>query len=103
MSDELLTLLDGKVIGSVVRGRNGKLTFHYLRAWHEDEDAYPLSLSMPLSGDEYGHRVIEAFLWGLLPDNQQVIDRWAKKYQVSARSVFALLSNVGEDCAGAVQ
>src|SRR5262249_18335136 len=43
------------------------------------------------------------FLWGLLPDNEFVLDRWARRFQVSARNVFALISHVGEDCAGAVQ
>ena len=46
---------------------------------------------------------IEAFLWGLLPDNAAVSDRWARKFQCSARNPFALISHVGEDCAGAVQ
>ena len=46
---------------------------------------------------------VEAFLWGLLPDNEHVLARWATKFQVSARNVFALISHVGEDCAGAVQ
>jgi serine/threonine-protein kinase HipA len=32
-----------------------------------------------------------------------VLARWATKFQVSARNVFALISHVGEDCAGAVQ
>jgi serine/threonine-protein kinase HipA len=32
-----------------------------------------------------------------------VLARWAAKFQVSARNVFALISHVGEDCAGAVQ
>ena len=63
MSDELLTLLDGKVIGSVIRGRNGKLAFRYLHAWLDADEAYPLSLSMPLSNEEHGNNVIEAFLW----------------------------------------
>src|SRR5690606_34934753 len=31
------------------------------------------------------------------------LERWAKRFQVSARNAFALISNVGEDCAGAVQ
>jgi len=53
MSDELLTLFDGKVIGSVIRGRNGELAFRYLQAWLEAEEAYPLSLSMPLSSEEH--------------------------------------------------
>lgn len=42
----------------------------------------------------------EATEW---PDNEQVLDRWAKQFQVFARNVFALISNVGEDCAGAIQ
>tara|TARA_Y100000813_G_scaffold182612_1_gene152457 strand:- start:47 stop:1189 length:1143 start_codon:yes stop_codon:yes gene_type:complete len=58
---------------------------------------------MPLAAAEHGHDVIEAFLWGLLPDNDRVLDRWARRFQVSARNAFALLSHVGEDCAGAVQ
>jgi serine/threonine-protein kinase HipA len=58
---------------------------------------------MPLGAKEHGRSVIEAFLWGLLPDNERVLDRWAAKFQVSARNVFALISHVGEDCAGAVQ
>jgi hypothetical protein len=36
-----------------------------------------------LSGKEvgrvHGPAVVQAFLWGLLPDNERVLDRWAKK------------------------
>ncbi|MGE3709348.1 MAG: HipA N-terminal domain-containing protein [Hyphomicrobiaceae bacterium] len=39
----------------------------------------------------------------MLPDNELVLDRWAKKFQVSARNAFALISQVGVDCAGAAQ
>jgi serine/threonine-protein kinase HipA len=79
------------------------LTFSYDPAWREEDDAYPLSLSMPLAAREHGPDSIEPFLWGLLPDNEQVLDRWARRFQVSARNVFALIGHVGEDCAGAVQ
>jgi serine/threonine-protein kinase HipA len=58
---------------------------------------------MPLGAMEHGRAVTEAFLWGLLPDAERVLARWASKFQVSARNVFALISHVGEDCAGAVQ
>jgi HipA N-terminal domain len=58
---------------------------------------------MPLAAKEHSCSVVEAYLWGLLPDNEQVLARWATKFQVSARNVFALISDVGEDCAGAVQ
>src|SRR5690606_9400265 len=63
----------------------------------------PLSLSMPAITKTYDGKVVEAFLWGLLPDNEQTLARWAQRFQVSARNPFALLKNVGRDCAGAVQ
>jgi|GEM_PF-2058623 len=40
---------------------------------------------------------------GLLPDNSQVLDQWAKRFHVSPRNPFKLLEHVGEDCAGAIQ
>jgi serine/threonine-protein kinase HipA len=103
MSDQLVALLGGRQVGRVHRNKRGKLTFTYDLAWLAAADKYPLSLSMPLSATEHGPEAVEAFLWGLLPDSENVLDRWARKYQVSARNVFALLAHVGEDCAGAVQ
>jgi serine/threonine-protein kinase HipA len=42
-------------------------------------------------------------LWGLLPDNENLLQRWGSRFHVSPRNPVALLSHVGEDCAGAVQ
>lgn len=103
MTDELIALLGGREVGRVRRHKRGRITFAYDDAWRKSEDAYPLSLSMPLAAAEHGPDVVEAFLWGLLPDNEQVLERWARKFHVSARNVFALIAHVGEDCAGAVQ
>lgn len=100
---QLIALLNGRTAGVVTRDRNGRFKFVYEDAWRSAEGAYPLSLSMPLTANEHGHRYIEAFLWGLLPDNAQVLERWARRFQVSPRNPFALMSYVGEDCAGAVQ
>jgi serine/threonine-protein kinase HipA len=103
MTNELVALLDGKEVGRIRRDARGRLTFVYDDAWRTAADAYPLSLSMPLGAKEHGRNVVEAFLWGLLPDNDRVLSNWAAKFHVSARNVFALISNVGQDCAGAVQ
>lgn len=103
MTEELIVLLGGTEVGRVRRDKRGKLTFTYDEKWREAEDAYPLSLSMPLAAAEHGADVVEAFLWGMLPDSERVLDSWARKFQVSARSAFALIAHVGEDCAGAVQ
>lgn len=103
MTSELVTLLGGKEVGRVRKGARGRLTFAYDDDWRGSAEAYPLSLSMPLAAKEHGPSIVQAFLWGLLPDNERVLDRWAAKFQVSARNVFGLISHVGEDCAGAVQ
>lgn len=103
MTKELIVLLSDREIGRVRQDQRGKLKFTYDEAWRETRGAYPLSLSMPLAASEHAHAAIDAFIWGLLPDNEFVLGKWAQKFQVSARNAFALISNVGEDCAGAVQ
>lgn len=99
----LIALLDGRKIGEVRRDARNRLFFHYAPAWRANREAMPLSLSLPLAVDEPASRAIETFIWGLLPDNEFVLERWAKSFHVSARNPFALIANVGEDCAGAVQ
>ncbi len=103
MGDELLVLLAATLVGRISRDRRQRFQFVYESAWREAPDSFPLSLSLPLAASTHAHDAIEAFMWGLLPDNEQVLDRWAKRFQVSARNAFALISHVGEDCAGAVQ
>lgn len=99
----LIALLDGEPVGRVLRDRNGRMTFVYEDGWRHSPDSYPLSLSMPLAAAEHPHARIDTYLWGLLPDNANILDRWARRFRVSARNPFALLAHVGEDCAGAVQ
>jgi len=102
MTNELVALANGRVMGSVIY-RNARLSFIYEESWRQDSNSYPLSLSMPLASAEHGHSRIERFLWGLLPDNDRVLENWAKRFQVSPSNAFRLIANVGEDCAGAVQ
>lgn len=104
MSDDaLVVVLGGRVLGRVERGRGGRLRLVYDDEWRQWADAVPLSLCMPLAAAEHGHQPLDAFLWGLLPDNPLVLDAWARRFQVSPRNAFALLAQVGEDCAGAAQ
>jgi serine/threonine-protein kinase HipA len=100
---ELIVLLGGIESGRVIQDRHGRLRFVYADSWRNSPTAYPLSLSMPLQAAEHGSARIESYLWGLLPDNSAILQRWATRFKVSARNAFALISHVGEDCAGAVQ
>jgi serine/threonine-protein kinase HipA len=81
----------------------GALSFEYDNDYASNPDATPLALSMPLQGFSYGNRAVQAFLQGLLPDNQTALESMARKYQVSGDSPFALLKYVGRDVAGALQ
>jgi serine/threonine-protein kinase HipA len=101
--NELRVLADGELLGTVVQRASGDLVLTYERSWQERVDSIPLSLSMPLARREHGDRVVRPFMENLLPDNAQILERWARQFHVSARNPFALLAHMGEDCAGAVQ
>ena len=103
MTGELVVLLNGEEAGRLWRAKSGELRLAYVPAWQEAEDAYPLSLSMPLARREHRGAAVEAYLEGLLPDNDAILRNWGRRFGVSARNPFALLAHVGEDCAGAVQ
>lgn len=100
---KLVALIDGTEVGRVVQDKDGRYSFTYDEQWRRRRDALPISVSMPLNRRDHGHEPIAAFLWGLLPDNEEVLESWARRDHVSARNPFALLAHVGEDCAGAVQ
>lgn len=103
MKTETLSILaDHKKLGSVDYS-NDKLSFRYEQRWLMSDDAFPLSVSMPLSESEHPHEVIEAYLWGLLPDNNEILARYGKQFQVSSRNVFRLLQHMGADCPGIIQ
>jgi len=99
---ELVAILDGIEVGRIHQNA-GRLKFRYCERWLALQGAYPISTAMPLLIQDHSHAKIEPFLWGLLPDNEQTLSRWGQYFQVSPRNPFALLSNVGEDCAGAIQ
>src|SRR5437660_5139863 len=103
MTQELVVLLDSREVGRLRRDREARLSFHYSDEWRSAPTAYPISLSMPLASAEHGHSRIEAFLWGLLPDNQRILEHWASRFHVSTKNAFGLIASVGEDCAGAIQ
>jgi serine/threonine-protein kinase HipA len=99
---ELVVLLGGLVAGEIAE-TDGRMRLRYDEGYRA-AGATPLSTSLPVQVPDHPHRPLSAFLWGLLPDNPQVVRRWARDYQVSASSPVSLLSSpVGADCAGAVQ
>jgi serine/threonine-protein kinase HipA len=100
---ELVAIVDQMEVGRVTQGRDGRLAFVYAEAWRTTSDSFPISLSLPLAASRHPDEPVQAFLAGLLPDNERILEAWGRRFGVSARNPFALLAAVGEECAGAVQ
>jgi serine/threonine-protein kinase HipA len=92
------------IAGTLDRLPNARLRFDYDDAYRGTQGATPLSVSMPTAVRSHPDGVVSPWLWGLLPDNHAVLERWARDFHASASSPFSLLATpVGHDCAGAVR
>lgn len=105
MIGELIVLVEGLVMGRVFEQtkRGGTLSFQYDPDWIRLKDAFPISVSMPLTEAPYAQRYIKTFLANLLPENPAVLEAWEKRYHVSRNNPFGLMKHVGEDLPGALQ
>ena len=88
-------------VGRLDQATNGQPTFTYDDGWLAHDERFPISLSMPLHGETFPDPLTRAFFGGLLPD-ENVRARLAKHLGVSARNEFAMLREVGRECAGAL-
>lgn len=103
MSDTLAVLLDDVIAGAVSRLRGGRLSFEYDDDYRTDAGHTPLSVSMPTSVRSHADASINPWLWGLLPDNPLVLERWSRQFHTAVRPLSLLSTPVGRDCAGAVR
>ena len=83
----LFVILDRSVVGELIQTDGGEHRFSYVGA-----RTAPISLSMPVDGGQFRHRVVDPFLEGLLPDQASVREALAARYGVSPRNPFALWS-----------
>lgn len=99
--ERLEVLHAGGHVGAVDRAGQ-RLTFIYRDDWRARNEATPLSVSMPLTAGAHPKRVVEPFLWGLLPDNEAVLRRWRRELGAPGAGPFGLLAALGEDLPGAM-
>jgi serine/threonine-protein kinase HipA len=104
VTEALIVILGDVIAGSITRLPGGRLRFDYDERYQSQPRATPLSVSMPVQVQSHPDRVVTPWLWGLLPDNDAVLARWARQFQASASSPLSMLSTpIGRDCAGAVR
>jgi len=102
--DTLVVVLEDAIAGTLTRSPDRRLAFTYEVDYRRRPETTPLSLAIPKRTREHTGPRLEAWLWGLLPDDPAVLQAWARRFHVSPASPFALLATpIGEDCAGAVR
>jgi serine/threonine-protein kinase HipA len=100
---ELAVVMEGRRAGTLEE-LQGRLRLSYDDEWRADPTSTPLSVSLPPELAGHPHARVDPWLWGLLPDNPDVLRRWGRSYGVSASSAFRLLATpIGMDCPGAVR
>ena len=97
--EKMNVLIEGAHTGALQQDDSGSLSFRYVEGY----SGIPLSLAMPVRNQAYGDKQVRPFLFGLLPDSEEVRKSLASEFDVSPRNPFALLRHVGLDCPGAVQ
>ena len=95
MSGSLKVYLYGRQIGTLSEDSLGHLEFRY------DEDAYPLSVRMPVRKETYDQMYAEPFFDNLTPEGD-ALNLIARKFHISEENTFSVLKQIGGDCAGAV-
>lgn len=96
---ELSVFIAGTRAGTLMQNDSGARSFAYDVSYAGP----PLSLSMPVGNQTYGPRIVDAYLLGLLPDDERVRREAGRRFGISGNNPFALLSHMGLDCPGAVQ
>lgn len=81
---------------------NGSLSFYYDADYLKTPKSKPLSLALPLRVEPFDNITTRNFFSGLLPDNDQ-LTLVARQLKLSEQNPFAILSEIGRDCAGAIE
>ncbi len=98
----LSVYMNGFLVGALLQEASGANTFQYDPAWLKTDGARPISLSMPLRASKYEGEVVFNFFDNLLPDNREIRERIASRFQASSLQPFDLLYEIGRDCVGAL-
>ena len=97
--------MNGVFVGTWSMGANQPEILTYADSWLDNDAARPLSLSLPFTPGNQPHRgdVVNSYFENLLPDNKEIRERAARRYQTGSIDAFALLTEIGRDCVGALQ
>jgi serine/threonine-protein kinase HipA len=93
--------LGRQLVGQLIQDENGQMAFSYGESWLKHAGAIPLSHSLPLRNGRFNRNECRGFFAGVLPDESKH-ELIAKNLGISAGNDFAMLEQIGGECAGAV-
>jgi serine/threonine-protein kinase HipA len=101
MQRTLDVYLHRRLVGQLIQDEHGQMIFRYASNWLGAAGAVPLSHSLLLRKETFDRNECRGFFAGLLPEEskRQII---ARNLGISARNDFAMLEQIGGECAGAV-
>ena len=91
----------GNLAGQLRQDTSGVLEFQYETAWLENSDAIAFSQSLPLQSEPFGPAICHGFFGGILPEEAKR-ELIAKNLGISKKNDFAMLAEIGGECAGAI-
>ncbi len=87
-------------VGTIIPGSDGP-AFNYDPLWRAAPESFPVSLSMPLSGAEWGPERAAPWLMNLLPEGEPM-RAISRALGIAAEDILGLLGAAGRDLAGAL-
>jgi serine/threonine-protein kinase HipA len=101
MAKTLDVYLHGELVGHLNQDDGGQMVFDYTQSWLENPRATALSQSLPLRPERFTRNECRGFFAGVLPEEskREII---ARNLGISARNDYAMLEQIGGECAGAV-
>jgi serine/threonine-protein kinase HipA len=101
MARTLDVYLHNELTGQLVQDDGGQMAFNYAESWLNKPGATALSQSLPLRKERFSRNECRGFFGGILPEEtkREII---ARNLGISARNDYAMLEQIGGECAGAV-
>ena len=99
----LKVYLNSRLVGRLRRQASGAIEFQYDPSWLSWENAFPVSLSLPMREDRYTGNPVIAVFDNLLPDSDAIRRRLAERVHADSSDAYGLLAKIGRDCVGALQ
>ncbi len=101
MARTLDVYLHQQLVGQLVQDDHGQMLFNYTAEWLVSKNAMALSHSLPLRKEPFIRNECRGFFGGILPEESKR-EMVAKNLGISARNDFAMLEQIGGECAGAI-